>query len=230
VDDHLRPLVGRRLEQHRIEVGVRRHAGRQRLQRLRAADLAAIDGDRRIERHVLRLERRDAHAAAVQDAAQGGDQRRFAGVGSAALNHQAGGAALVHRRIRVSLPAIFACRPCFLSIPRRSDTRRASLPLAALAGAGLDRLLGEPRRWHPLVGFGALANAVESRLNRAWRRRLRGLLAWSCWSCRCSLWRMADSAGSVGWLLHVLLLALALGARSLGEHAGAWPTIWRAAI
>jgi hypothetical protein len=44
--------------------------------RLGAADLAAIDGDRRIERHVLRLERRDAHAAAVQDAAQRGHQRR----------------------------------------------------------------------------------------------------------------------------------------------------------
>jgi hypothetical protein len=51
--------------------------GGQRLQRLRAANLAAVDGDRGIESHVLRLERRDAHAAAVQDAAQGGDQGRF---------------------------------------------------------------------------------------------------------------------------------------------------------
>jgi hypothetical protein len=46
VDDHLRPLVGRRFEQDRIEVGVRRDTGRQRLQRLCAADLAAVDGDR----------------------------------------------------------------------------------------------------------------------------------------------------------------------------------------
>jgi adenosylcobinamide-phosphate synthase len=53
------------------------------------------------------------------------------------------------------------------------------LPLAALAGVGLDRLFGEPRRWHPLVGFGALANAVERRLNLAGGRRLHGLLAWS---------------------------------------------------
>ena len=44
------------------------------VQRLRAADLAAILGDRRIERHILRLEWRDAHAAALEDAAQRGDQ------------------------------------------------------------------------------------------------------------------------------------------------------------
>ena len=29
----------------------------------------------------------------------------------------------------------------------------------------LDKLLAEPKRWHPLVGFGALASAVERRLN-----------------------------------------------------------------
>ena len=69
VDDHLRTLVGGGLEQHRIEVRVRLQAGRLRLQRLGAADLAAIDGDRRIERHVLRLEWRNAHATAVEDAA-----------------------------------------------------------------------------------------------------------------------------------------------------------------
>jgi adenosylcobinamide-phosphate synthase len=31
----------------------------------------------------------------------------------------------------------------------------------------LDRLLGEPRRFHPLVGFGYLANILEKKLNRA---------------------------------------------------------------
>jgi hypothetical protein len=74
VDDHLGALVGGRLEQHRVEVGVRRQAGGLRLQGLGATDLAAVDGDRRIERHVLRLERRDAYAMAVQDAAQRGHQ------------------------------------------------------------------------------------------------------------------------------------------------------------
>ncbi|MBI3094405.1 MAG: cobalamin biosynthesis protein, partial [Rhodocyclales bacterium] len=59
------------------------------------------------------------------------------------------------------------------------------LPLfaAALAGVVLDRLLGEPRRWHPLVGFGRCADLVERALRRgapghAWFNRLRGLLGW----------------------------------------------------
>lgn len=42
----------------------------------------------------------------------------------------------------------------------------AWLGMLALAGVVLDMLLGEPRRWHPLVGFGKLANAIERRLNR----------------------------------------------------------------
>ncbi|EXI77614.1 MAG: cobalamin biosynthesis protein [Candidatus Accumulibacter appositus] len=94
------------------------------------------------------------------------------------------------------------------------------LPLAALAGAGLDRLLGEPRRWHPLVGFGALATAAESCLNRARGRRLRGLLAWCLLVLpffALALWLMPE--GLPGWVLHVLLLYLALGGCSLGEHA-----------
>ena len=61
--DHLRADIGLRLQQHRVHVGVRLDAGGERLQRLGAADLAAIDGDGRIVRHVLRLERQHAQAA-----------------------------------------------------------------------------------------------------------------------------------------------------------------------
>lgn len=94
------------------------------------------------------------------------------------------------------------------------------LPLAAIAGAGLDRLLGEARRWHPLVGFGALANALERFLNRGAWRKARGLLAWSlivlpfvalaCW---------ATPHNVLGWAIDAGLLYLALGGRSLAEHA-----------
>lgn len=52
----------------------------------------------------------------------------------------------------------------------------------------LDHLLGEPRRFHPLVGFGRLAARVESIFHfgeprfdnpvRAWLLRLSGLFAW----------------------------------------------------
>ena len=67
------------------------------------------------------------------------------------------------------------------SLPLLAAEMPASLllPLAAIVGAGLDRLLGEPRRCHPLVGFGALASACERALNTGEWRRLRGLLA--CW-------------------------------------------------
>ncbi|MDR9033675.1 hypothetical protein FEP52_03080 [Burkholderia multivorans] len=88
VDDHLRAAIAGRLQQHRIEIRMRRDAGGQRLQRLRAADLAAVGRDRAVERHVLRLERRDAHAGAARKAAQARDERALARVGRRALDHQ----------------------------------------------------------------------------------------------------------------------------------------------
>lgn len=97
------------------------------------------------------------------------------------------------------------------------------LPLAAVAGVALDRLLGEARRWHPLVGFGALANRIESALRRgngATTLRLRGLLAWSLAVLPCvALAAYARQDGLGGWLLDVGLLYFALGGRSLVEHA-----------
>lgn len=94
------------------------------------------------------------------------------------------------------------------------------LPLAAIAGVGLDRLLGEVSRWHPLVGFGALASVVERALNRGPLRRASGLLAWALvvlpWVALVFWARGNDFSG---WLIDVVLLYLALGGRSLAEHA-----------
>lgn len=97
-------------------------------------------------------------------------------------------------------------------------------PLAALAGVALDRLFGEPRRAHPLVGFGRLAAAIERALNRGRGRHARGGLAWaaavlpwvalSAWACTAA----SGVAPAAGVLLHALLLYLALGGRSLAEH------------
>lgn len=46
----------------------------------------------------------------------------------------------------------------------------------------LDRLLGEARRFHPLVGFGSYAARIERRMNSGTRsgtnRRVMGVLAW----------------------------------------------------
>ncbi len=92
------------------------------------------------------------------------------------------------------------------------------MPLAALAAVLVDRLLGEPRRWHPLVGFGRLAGWLEGRLNR--RRLPAGVVAW--------LLAVAPWVALAGWLrpvapfaVDVALLYFALGARSLAEHAEA---------
>jgi adenosylcobinamide-phosphate synthase len=93
-----------------------------------------------------------------------------------------------------------------------------AMPLAALAAVVLDRLLGELRRWHPLVGFGNLAAAIEKRLNRG--SIAAGLLAW--------LLVVAPWVALAFWLrpwapfaVDVVLLYFALGAQSLCEHAAA---------
>jgi adenosylcobinamide-phosphate synthase len=93
-----------------------------------------------------------------------------------------------------------------------------ALPLAALAAVILDRLLGEPGRWHPLVGFGRLAALIEKRLNR--KSRPLGVLAW--------VLAVGPWVGLAFWLrqyapfaVDTALLYFALGARSLAEHAEA---------
>ena len=46
------------------------------------------------------------------------------------------------------------------------------------AGLLADRLFGEPRRLHPLIGFGHWAKAVEAATRRLGAGRGCGLLAW----------------------------------------------------
>ncbi|TDX97897.1 adenosylcobinamide-phosphate synthase CbiB [Thiohalophilus thiocyanatoxydans] len=96
-----------------------------------------------------------------------------------------------------------------------------------LAAVVLDQLLGDPRRYHPLAGFGRLVLWLEPRLYgppslRDGRRRWRGALGW--------LLLVAPPVALTAWLvailppwgaaaIEVLLLYLALGARSLAHHA-----------
>ncbi|KAA3651384.1 MAG: cobalamin biosynthesis protein [Proteobacteria bacterium] len=97
------------------------------------------------------------------------------------------------------------------------------LALALAAGVLLDRLLGEPRRFHPLVGFGALASRLERRLNRPRHGIARGALAWSL--------AVLPAVWLAGWLrtlgagtavaVDVALLYFALGGRALIDHARA---------
>ena len=100
-----------------------------------------------------------------------------------------------------------------------------SIAVAMLAGIGLDALLGEPRRAHPLVGFGRIAQAIERRLHRD--ARARGAIAWSV----AVLPAVAITAGIAhlvalwsAWAAMVFSAAMlysAIGHRSLGEHARA---------
>jgi adenosylcobinamide-phosphate synthase len=97
--------------------------------------------------------------------------------------------------------------------------------LVALTAVLLDRLLGEPRRFHPLVGFGRLANGLERSFYggeeltpRARRWRGVAALALAVLPFTAMAWLVAQ-APLVGLGMETLLLYLALGGRSLEEHA-----------
>jgi adenosylcobinamide-phosphate synthase len=102
------------------------------------------------------------------------------------------------------------------------------LPIGLL----LDHILGEPRRLHPLVGFGHLANAMERSLRRgapggAFDNRLRGSLAWLLLVLPLPLlcfWLLAAMPWPAALAGHALLLWFALGERSLADHVGAVAT------
>ena len=101
------------------------------------------------------------------------------------------------------------------------------LALVCLFAILLDRWLGEPPRWHPLVGFGRLAEQVEQGLYgpptlSARSQRLRGWAALLCLLVppASGAWLLSEIP-QVGVVVDIGLLYLALGATSLAEHAGA---------
>ncbi len=97
--------------------------------------------------------------------------------------------------------------------------------LMVLIAVFLDYLLGEPKRFHPLAGFGRLAVVTEGVLYgarqppAAWLR-VAGLLAWLLLVSPFVLmvWWLSGFAW-LHYILEVILLYLALGAQSLGQHA-----------
>lgn len=99
--------------------------------------------------------------------------------------------------------------------------------LLCIGAALLDHWLGEPRRWHPLVGFGWLAQQVETLVYGApelstQARRGRGVSA-----VLLLLIPFTGAAWLLTWIplldlaLALGVLYLALGAHSLAEHATA---------
>ncbi len=102
----------------------------------------------------------------------------------------------------------------------------SALTLAVKLAAGVlgDRLFGEVRRLHPLVGFGHWAQWTEALLRR-WSggQRLAGVLAWLLavlpWLSLALLLRSLHPLAH--WPVDIILLYFALGGRSLTEHAEA---------
>lgn len=97
--------------------------------------------------------------------------------------------------------------------------------LVALVAVVLDWLLGEPRRFHPLVGFGRLAERVERRFYSdagvtPCARRMRGMLALvlllAPFVAAAALLCALPYAGAV---FSVAALYFALGHQSLHQHA-----------
>ena len=103
----------------------------------------------------------------------------------------------------------------------------------AVGAVLLDRWLGEPLRMHPLVGFGRMASALETRLNSAGytplRQRLYGILAIALLLLPLTLvCVLAVKIPVIGTLIAMLLLYLTLGGQSLTEHARRVATALRA--
>jgi adenosylcobinamide-phosphate synthase len=91
-----------------------------------------------------------------------------------------------------------------------------------VAGVLFDLMLGEARRWHPLVGFGNLANALEKGLNRGNLRFWRGTLAWTLavlpLTALAALLVSLFQAPLAQAVAHAVMLYFCLGLRSLRDH------------
>ena len=99
-----------------------------------------------------------------------------------------------------------------------SDMSAAIILLFALA---IDRCFGEPKRWHPLSGFGSLANSLEKRLNRSSENsvfavRLFGAIA--VFILLVPFCFIASYLSSTNWIFDLIVLTIAIGWQSLREH------------
>lgn len=104
------------------------------------------------------------------------------------------------------------------------------LTFSVLIALIFDFLVGEPRRWHPLVGFGNVANWLENKLNRvpnksSFLSRLWGLIAWALLilpMVALFYWLEANVLSAEGDLiLGIVCLTFAIGTKSLIQHARA---------
>ncbi|HDY86285.1 hypothetical protein LCGC14_0700970 [marine sediment metagenome] len=97
--------------------------------------------------------------------------------------------------------------------------------LIIISAIVLDWLLGEPKRYHPLVGFGLLANRVESflypnELASKRKKLLLGMLAVCVLLIPISLLgAFIASFDSIATMFSIVVLTLCIGHKSLHDHA-----------
>lgn len=91
-----------------------------------------------------------------------------------------------------------------------------SLPISLL----IDRLLGEPKRFHPLIGYGVLVDKIEALLNHGSEKISKGAIAWLLAVVPITLlvWLIDQLVG--GWWMSILCGWLAIGWQSLRQHGG----------
>ena len=91
------------------------------------------------------------------------------------------------------------------------------LPISLL----IDRILGEPKRYHPLVAYGAWVDRIEARLNHGSVKTSKGIIAWLLAVLPITLlvWLIDTLIG--GWWLSILFGWLSIGWQSLRQH-GIW--------
>lgn len=98
-------------------------------------------------------------------------------------------------------------------------------PAILICAVVLDYLLGEPKRWHPLAGFGRIASWIEARMNAGARpmlQRLAGCVAVLLLLVpSIAVSAMASALPVWGVAIQMVLLYFTLGATSLAQHARA---------
>ncbi|WP_341777642.1 adenosylcobinamide-phosphate synthase CbiB [Marinomonas balearica] len=98
-----------------------------------------------------------------------------------------------------------------------------------VAALVLDRMIGEPKNWHPLIWFGQWVDACKKRFqlpleNGVFHQRFMGVVAWFAavipWALICVL--MVGALPSwINTLLSILVLYFCVGWQSLREHTQA---------
>jgi len=99
------------------------------------------------------------------------------------------------------------------------------LSICTVAALLLDRILGEPNRFHPLVGFGRLAQVMENQLRGDGQSRARGVVAVGLLitlvllPIMISIHYLLVWIPQLQWPLATVALYLAVGGGSLEQHA-----------